>query len=226
MTATEKAQFVLERCPHCGSDAQVEPQGVYRFKCRACGRPRIPMDARTPTSAEAAAQLKSAHSSRMARGAFTVAGYVLLFLAFCSTLVTLGLVISSAGPIVYGIMGAITLLPVLLSIFIFSKAKTAAERSTAALERAWADAVTAIYRSRGGQLTAQDLASTTGLSVDEATERLAEAEVAEYLNPDLSSTPRFRVPEAESAESPEAQAEQELREVLGEAQTETFKARS
>ncbi len=229
MTQPAPNQFQLERCPHCGSDAQVEPHGEFRFKCRACGRPRIPFDAREPTPPQVAALLKQAGSARAGKLGWAAAGWGLAILSACSALFTLGVgALFDAGVTGYGVMGFFTLIPVLLSVLTFRASKTAGEKSRQALDQAWSEAVGALYRARGGRLNGPELARAMGINTDYATQLLAEAEVQQLLDPSLDEPVRVRVSVDQSAalDPDEAAAEQELLEALGQAKTQSFKAKT
>jgi len=224
MEPVRNSQFKLERCPHCGSDAQVDPHPELRFKCRACGRPRIPFDAGEPTPPQVAALLRQSGKARAGKLGWTAAGWALAILSTCSVFMTLLLGwLFDAGVTGYGIMGVLAVMPALLAMLAFRSAKSSGVQSKQKLEQAWSDAANALYRARGGRLDALELSQATGISADYATQLLAEAEVQQLLDPGLNEPVRVRV--ADQAAEDQAAAEQELLEALGEARTQAFKAR-
>src|SRR5690606_20140474 len=110
--------FELELCPHCGSDARLERHDAYRFRCRAFGKPRIPMDAKLATTDErTAAALKTAHRQRLAKFAWQLGGIGAALVAMVSGLVSVGAnALFDFGLTGGGVALAFTLLPVLAAV--------------------------------------------------------------------------------------------------------------
>lgn len=216
----------LERCPHCGSDAPVDRHADLRYKCRACGRPRIPFDARAPTPPAVAAKLKRAGAARTGKIAWKAGGWGFAALAACSALFTLAVgAIFDSGAVGYGVMGAITLVPVMLSLMAFRSSKSSGKKFELELEQAWSDAVAELYRRHNGQLDGAEVARSLGVGADYATQLLAEAEVQQILGSGSDEPLKLRVDPAGSTslnqlgelEQLEAEAaERELLEALGE----------
>lgn len=221
MTSLARPNAALEHCPHCGSDAQLEPHPDLRFKCKACGRPRLPLGPAEPTPPEVAALLRQAASSRMSKFGWKTAGFGLIALGVCTGFLSLLVgFLMDAQLTGTAVLGLFTLAPVLLSLFAFRASKTAGAKSGAQLDEAWQKAVSALYRARNGALDAPALAQAFSIPTEQAAQLLAEAEVTQWLSPDHSPALRVRVSpeEAEFARL----AEQELQEALGHADTAAF----
>jgi hypothetical protein len=166
----------------------------------------------------------------MAKFGWKTGGWGLIALGFCTGLASLlvGWLID-AQLTSATVLGLLTLAPVLLSVFAFRASKAAGAKSVAQLDAAWQEAVSDLYRARGGALDAHSLAQALGIPPEDAAQLLAEAEVAQFLNPDVNLPPRVRVGVGPTGgEDTELQraAEQELAEALGQADTEAFEAAS
>ncbi len=102
-----------ERCPHCGSVAELEPARLLRHRCRVCGGPRVPRDGRevAVTRAESTA-LGRARRRSFARAAWLTGAVTAGSFGSLALLVTLG-VLALAQP---GWAGALGAVPVAVAI--------------------------------------------------------------------------------------------------------------
>lgn len=220
----------LERCPHCGSDARLDPHDAYRFKCRACGRPRIPMDASVMrTEPSTLALLKQAHGRRLAKIGWGIASFGLGVSAAVMAVMTLTanyfFQLGAFGNIAFAFAA---LVPAILSVLTYLSSKRASQASSESVQAAWQDAANQLYSARGGQVSAEQFALLTGTSQEEATTMLAEAEVQDLLNPGGSSVklrvdPSAAQPGTDArSQSIEEEAMAELEQALGNASTQAF----
>lgn len=173
----------LERCPHCGSDARVEPHAALRFRCRACGKPRIPMDPNLArTDSGTTALLRAAYGARLAKFAWQIAsigaGVLAVPLAVFAALVSAVAGLGVAGT---AALFLAPLFPLLLSFAFWRRAKHSAQQSSASIDRAWQRAVLQIHTASQDTLDAERLSQLLGIGIEEAARHLAEAELSQYL---------------------------------------------
>jgi ribosomal protein S27E len=211
---TLDAQTPLERCPHCRSDARIAPHPVFRFACKACGKPRLPLDGQqAKTDAKTAQLLATAGQRRMAKVLWQFASLGAFSTGFGMGLVGLGLSrwleFAALGN---GVVAALTLLPLTLGVLFWNQSKKAMRACTTAIAAAWQSAVQQLFAQRNGRLTADELASLLGLDLDQATLLLAEAEVSAWISP--GATERMRVDDADLTGEP-LDAETEKRQQQG-----------
>ncbi len=123
-----------------------------------------------------------------------------------------------------GAVLAMTLIPLLSAVLFFVAGKRAGQESFKKLDEAWRNGVTTLYSASGGHITADQLARGMGVTTEEATQLLAEAEVNQFLGAGATAgPPRVRVaPSATAPPSIEEQARQELEEALGTAETQAL----
>jgi hypothetical protein len=188
-------------CPFCGSDAKAVPHKGYRFKCNACGRPRIPPNAALAAPGRiAVAELKTAHQNRTAQIGWHVASVGFLGVTFVSALVAATasrlMDLHSLSNLA---LAVVAMIPLLLSALTFRTGNRAARRSREAVQRAWG-AAALDWRRADPSLTPAGLAGLLGVEEELTTQLLAEAEVEQLLVADVSrgAPHRYRVAEAEN----------------------------
>jgi ribosomal protein S27E len=208
---TPDAQTPLERCPHCGSDARIAPHPIFRFACKVCGKPRLPLDGQqAKTDPKTAQLLATAGQRRMAKVLWQFASLGAFSTSFGVGLVGLGLSrwldFAALGN---GVVGALTLLPLTLGVLFWTQSKKALRACTAAIASAWQSAVQQLFAQRNGQLTADELARLLGVDLEQATLLLAEAEVSAWIAPGAGE--RMRVDESSELGSDTLEAETDKR---------------
>lgn len=174
------------------------------------------------TDAQTAAWLTGAHRHRLARIAWQMGAIGTAIATVLTALFGAGLsALFDFGALGNSTLLGLTTLPLLLSVVFVLAGRRAAQHSKEQLERAWQYAVGRLLAAAGGQLSPEQLARTLGITTDEATERLAEAEVNQLLEADPDAPLRVRVAD-QDAERLERVARQELEQALGDADTEYF----
>lgn len=215
----------LEPCPHCRTDAGMRPSPDYRYKCDVCGKPRIPIDSRISKSTQNnAALLKEGHRSRLARIAWQISGVGFAGVGAMMALLAMG----ASALFDWGWVGNTTtavfaLIPMVVSVLMFSAGKKAGEKSKGSIDEAWRDAASRMYASLGGRVTSRQLAETMGIDEEYATQLMAEAEVQQLLAPSEFEQP-VKVRVATEGDL-EAEAWDEAEQALGNVPTQAMRAR-
>jgi hypothetical protein len=183
---------LLERCPHCGSDARVVAHAFYRLRCNACGKPRFALDGQRARTDETTRQwLASAHAKRLTKFAWqwaALGGGLLGFVA----LAIAGLIGLFASSTLW-ISLPLALLPWALAALFMRNAGKALANSAADLQHARQSAARTLYRAHQGQLDAGALSARLGITDDLAAQLLAEVEVDDWLTTGSQPDQRLRV---------------------------------
>jgi hypothetical protein len=211
----------IEPCPHCGSNADVRPSADQRFRCRVCGKARIPIDVRLGAgSGRANALLKESQRARVARIAWQLASVGLGGLgAFVAVLALGASALFDFGWLGNTTMAVFALVPMVIAVLTYSAGKRAKRTSETKLDEAWQTAAARILQRMGGRVEAPALARSLGIDVDYATQLLAEAEVQQLLAHELEDDPvRLRVAD-------DAAALEEAEQALGNLPTQAMRAR-
>ena len=215
--------FQLEACPHCGVKAEVSTHAVYRYQCRVCGSPRIPVNGRvTHTPPQIAQLLKRVRTRHIARGAWKAAANTLWLMAILAGLLGLGLAATFDFQTVgISLVTLLTALPVLIGVFCRHASGRAAAESKEALGQAWSTMAAHVFVLLGGKATVDDFKAVFGVDTDSAVALFAEAEVAQLLDPTINHSatsgdgPKVRVASPATEEELEQQALADLRKELG-----------
>ncbi len=167
--------------------------------------------------------LKSAHRQRLAKFGWQMGSFGAALLTVVSALFGAGLsALFDFGLTGNGAVLLMTLIPLVSSVLFFVAGKRAGKQSQEKIDEAWRSGVTTLYAATGGRITAEQLARGMGVTAEEATQLLAEAEVNQFLGATNSvQAPRVRV-DAGPTPSLEEQAQRELEEALGSAETQAF----
>ncbi len=175
--------FELERCPHCGSDAQVRDHSVYRYQCMACGNPRIPTERRLITTPPTVTQtLKQVRSHHVQRGVWTAASWMMWLLALLCGLFGAGTAWSlEFGAAGWTFVSILTFIPLLLGVVSRYTASSQRARATAQLEEAWRKIAVHFFSLTPEPRTLDEVKAAFGVDTDSALRLLAEGEVATYL---------------------------------------------
>ena len=173
----------VERCPHCGNVAAVEPSAGLRFRCQICGGPRVVIDAPgIVRSGREIPALKAAQHQRFRIAAWRVGAGALAGLSMISLLVVLT-VLLLVSPGVAGTLTALSLVavPVVLAAVLWSKAARRRAEQQTALDEAWSLAARDALEQRGEELSAADLARIMHLRDDEAEQLLADLSLNDHV---------------------------------------------
>lgn len=171
------------RCPHCRSVADVEPHDTLRFRCRVCGGPRVPLDdpeiVRTGREQPMLARARRAQlrASAWKVGAGTVAGFGAL-----SALVAL-IVVGIASPGLFATLATLLVVsvPFVAAILAWRRGKRHDAEGQNALDDAWALVASDLFRQRGAELTAKELAEAMRLGEEQAELLLARLSVQDFV---------------------------------------------
>ncbi len=151
--------YGLEKCPHCGGLTTFIEHEHLRTVCAACG---VPVVRGAKVDFEAKRLLRDA--------SFLLAGTRLRSFVYFA-------VLSALVAIVFAARDVRALVPLLFMGIVLAivQAVTGASRrekriasARLALDGAWARAVAALVREKGGSMSARELAETTHISVDDA----------------------------------------------------------
>ncbi|HOU91142.1 MAG TPA: hypothetical protein PLU22_08860 [Polyangiaceae bacterium] len=205
-----------ERCPHCGSVAELEPARLLRHRCRVCGGPRVPRDGRevAVTRAESTA-LGRARRRSFARAAWLTGALAAGSFGSLALLVTLG-VLALAQPGWSVALGAVAIAvaPTLLSLYAAARARAARRAIESDLDEAELAVARGVAERAAPGLTASDLALALRREERDAERLLARLAALDLVRARVTEegtvvfeglAPRVRVqanPEAELTSSP------------------------
>jgi len=195
------------RCPLCQAISDVEASQPPYCRCRSCGGPRIPPSA-SPVSEAEVALLRSARSEQLRAGAFRAGSGFALASGAISLLVTLIVfLITSPAPVAKVAAVLASLVPLALSFFTLSRARSHARKFEAALQQAWLLAATRLVAAHQGQLNAKGLAQLLRVDEPRAELLLAEVSVHDFITQPSELPPRVRVTELAEPVDPVATVE-------------------
>lgn len=208
------------RCPHCHAVADVEPSGTLRWRCKACGGPRVPVeDALVVRTGREIPLLERAQRARMRAAGFRAAAGVVAGFGVISLLVSL-LVMALVTPGVVGTIGTlvVTAVPFILAFFAWRRGRAHARELEQLLDQAWTLVASDVLASVGDGLTAADLAKAMRLEEAQAEALLAELGATDFVHARVtdggdvvySSRPPERARLEEPAAEHPADAEAEL----------------
>jgi hypothetical protein len=162
-------------CPLCDAAAYVEPHPVLRFRCLACGGPRVPVtDPSRLPPAEEAAELRRAWRLHRGAGLWRLAATLATVVGLIS--ITLGGGIAALwGPPVGALVTivAVASLPLLLALWGRSRARRARASAQTALDAAWLAAARSVLAGRAEALSMQELGRVLGMERQDSERWLA-----------------------------------------------------
>ena len=172
------------RCPHCKAGADLEASGTDRFRCKACGGPRIFLDTPDLTaSGREVPLLERAQRARIKGALLRLLAYSLLAaggLALFGVVATIVLLSPGLGP--SALLAVAAALP-LASGFALSRMgasiRAGAERAVAEAELSVTEDV---VRGLGREIEAAELAAVLHVREERAEELLAELSVNDVLS--------------------------------------------
>jgi|GEM_PF-5124246 len=176
------AQGEGNRCPHCNTLADVEPDAALGFRCLVCGGPRIALDsAEVSLSARTNQALANAGTEQTKHLMFSAAGYLLAGMGALA-LVVAAIVELAVKPGVAAIIAAYlaAAVPFAAGLFSLAGARAARKRRGEALRLAQVSAVSDVQAVKGA-LSAADAAELLRIGPERAELLLAEASVASLL---------------------------------------------
>ncbi|HQP34888.1 MAG TPA: hypothetical protein PLI95_06910, partial [Polyangiaceae bacterium] len=153
------------RCPFCRAIAEPEPDPVVRFRCPACGGPRIPAPGVGQRDA-AFAHLKKARSANASKLAWKTSGAVTAGFGVLGLAIITGVFAIVSPPLTAVLAGYVLgLAPLAFGALAWSKAKGRASETATELDEAWFAAARGVLERRG-MMRASELAEA--LRVDPA----------------------------------------------------------
>lgn len=189
------------RCPHCKAGADLEPAGNGRFRCAACGGPRIFLD--TPDVTSSGREVSLLERAERARIKGALLGFVGFFLTALGSVALLGVTIAlvlatpSLTPSVLLALAAALPLGGGLAVLRFGAGiRRDRERAIAEAELSVAEDV---VRGFGREVEASELSAILHVSEHRAEELLAELSLDDRLERrvteagSLGYAPRIRV---------------------------------
>ncbi|HEY3234403.1 MAG TPA: hypothetical protein VGJ84_06785 [Polyangiaceae bacterium] len=166
----------------------IEPSSSFRYRCRVCGGPRVPLDdPGVKRSGREDKPLKAAQRAALRAGAWKVAVVLLSSFAMLSSVIAvLILLIARPGWIETASGLAVSGLPWAIAFIAWRRAKALRERQRAFLDQAWAIVAGDLLTSRPGEVTVHDLAHCLRLKDAEAELLLAELSRSEFVGARVS----------------------------------------
>lgn len=171
------------RCPHCRSVTDVEPDPQLRFRCRVCGGPRVPLDdgaiARSGREVRALERTQRARvrstawrAGSAALGAF---GLVSLVVGVLTLLAVSGGALATAG-LLLGVS-----VPMLLAAWAWKRGGRHARERDTALDEAWELVASDVMSELGPELSAARLASVMRVDENDAETLLAGLSARDFV---------------------------------------------
>ena len=149
--------FAGTPCPHCGGTTTIEKHRALRWICGVCGGPIVPVD--LPGLARSNAELASLVRAKRTRAiAFGwTAGMIVMVV---SSLLALGLggLLLLVAWLPSAILGGLGVVLFALGMAMRSRARASDETAQTELDAAWESVADEVLRTRGGDVTAKDLA--------------------------------------------------------------------
>lgn len=173
------AKNSVDRCPHCGNETGLELSPQFRYRCRICGGPRVPMTgAHAARSGREAVHLATAKRASRWEIFFKVlwvlsgvVGGITFIATFLMLLLFSGLGSAWASLLIFGAV------PLLAAFWARHRARQSANTSRDALEQAWTSVAHEVLEHTDGELTAGDLAAKLLTGEQHADELLARLNV-------------------------------------------------
>ena len=193
-------------CPLCDAVAYVEKHPVLRFRCLACGGPRVPLSdpSRVPPANEAA-ELRRAWRQHRWAGLWSLAATLATVVGLIS--ITLGGGIAALWgppPAVWVGIVAVASLPLLLALWSRARARRARQSAQAALDEAWLSVAHSVLAERAEALSMQELGQLLGVDRQDSERWLAGLGAGEQVATRVDDAGelvyRLRTPEAASDE--------------------------
>jgi hypothetical protein len=172
------------RCPHCGSVADVEKAGTLGYRCRVCGGARVPVDdARVVRSGREIPLLKRAQRERLKLAGFRVGAALVGGFGVFSLLVVL-LVLAIATP---GIPAALlatlaTAVPLIFAAALWRRSRAQASALGETIEQAWTLVASDVLDSVGEEVRAEALAKTLRTEPAHAESLLARLNAHDFVH--------------------------------------------
>ncbi len=143
-------------CPHCGSQARMDPHHEFRWVCGICGGPRVPVEDRRAHSDREREELLRAGQAKKVSFAFWLAGVALTVMG--TLLAALGVALATAsGPVAIALFLAAAAALIGGIVYVRRANGKHAEAKQATFE-AWESVVEALLQSRKGEASARQIA--------------------------------------------------------------------
>ncbi len=173
-----------DRCPHCRAVTAPEPAAADRYRCPACGGPRLVVDPPLPERSHAEeALLIRAEAVRVRAGVLVAAGAALASLGALGLAAALvALVALGGGALSLLITLSVALVPLLLGVAVVGRGRKHQRAFEAALDEAELVLAREILGAQGAAVGAPELAAQLRLS-----DARAEALLTELVLRDLAT---------------------------------------
>ncbi len=190
------------RCPHCKAGADLESAGTDRFRCKACGGPRIFLD--TPdlhSSGRELPALERAERARIKGALLRLLGFSLLAaggFALLGVVAVLALFAPGLGP--SALLALAAALPLGSGLLLTRMASSIRKDGERALREAELSVAEDVVRGLGREVEAGELSAILHVGEQRAEELLAELSVNDLLSRRVTeagslgyTAPRLRV---------------------------------
>jgi hypothetical protein len=213
------------KCPFCRVIAEAEPDPVLRFRCPACGGPRIPHATPPAAAGEALVHLKAARSVRSSQLAWKAASVSAAIFGVISLLIMIGVFSIMSPPLIPTLAGyVLCAIPFVFAAVGWRKGGARMAEVSRALDEAWLYAAKDLVK-RKGIMRAGDLADAMRIAPEQAEHIMVRLASADELRSDVTESgdlavsmrsPRVRIAEGETpldqSREPGAQSVEQSRE--------------
>jgi hypothetical protein len=178
-----------QTCPHCGVQAGVEEDGD-EFRCLVCGGPRIVIDVEIERPGGDTPHLQEAKRLKRSSAFWAIGGTALGGVtAVSAATALLFYLLANPGLVASAGLAIVVAIPLMLSLYAWSKAKSLTGQVQSELANARRIAVSEVLTARPG-IEAPELSKIFRTSEDAALQLIAEAQVDSMLR---APEPRYRV---------------------------------
>ncbi|MBI5536604.1 MAG: hypothetical protein HY898_28040 [Deltaproteobacteria bacterium] len=176
------------KCPFCRVVAEPEPDPVVRWRCPACGGPRIPYASPPAAAGEAIVELRKVRSARSSQIAWRTAGIVSGAFGVLAVLIMLGVASIVHPPLVSLIAGLVLSgFPLFFAGLGLKKAAGRTSEISRGLEEAWLLAARDLVR-RKGIMPTKELAASMRIDHEQAEKIMARLGALDELRSDITDS--------------------------------------
>jgi hypothetical protein len=176
------------KCPFCRIVAEPEPDPVVRWRCPACGGPRIPFPSPPAVAGEAIVELRKARSARSSQLAWKTGAAVSGGFSVLAILILLGVASIVHPPLIPLIAGLVLCaFPLTFALVGMKKAAGRTQEVARSLDEAWLLAARDLVRRKGIMPTAE-LASSMRIDHEQAEKLMARLGALDELRSDITDS--------------------------------------
>jgi hypothetical protein len=176
------------KCPFCRVVAEPEPDPVVRWRCPACGGPRLPYPSPPAATGESITELRKVRSARSSQLAWRTAAAVSGAFGVLGTLILLGVASIVHPPLIPLIAGLVLCaFPIAFMVLGLKKAAGRTEEVARALDEAWLLGARDLVR-RQGIMPTTELARSMRIDHEQAEKIMARLGAPDELRSDITDS--------------------------------------